>query len=74
MKGGILRYRCRMCGEEYQAVHVPNIILAMIALTGNNPCPWPQSAGQWPGLIDVHNHLDGSSGAADFIGAVEDKD
>lgn len=74
MKGGFLLYKCRMCNEEYQDTHVPNTVMAIVAIANNFPCPWPQSSGQWSGLVGIHNHLDGSQGAADFIGVRQDLD
>lgn len=73
MKGGFLRYKCRMCGEEFEGVHVPNTVMAIVAIVNNYPCPWSQGSGQWSGLVGIHNHSDGSQGAADLIGVVEDR-
>lgn len=37
--GGWLRYRCRMCNEEFQSVHVPDIGRAVSAVIFSHPNP-----------------------------------
>jgi hypothetical protein len=70
--GGWLRYRCRLCGEEYQNVHVPDVTRAVSAIVYDFPNPWPLSAGL-PQLIETHYHEDGSYGVSDLIGGVVDE-
>lgn len=72
MKGGMLRYRCRMCGEEYENKHVPDVSLAISHIVYGWDNPWPQS-GIWAALVEPHYHKDGY-GVADLIGGREDKD
>jgi hypothetical protein len=69
-QGGFLRYRCRMCGEEFENTHVPDVARAVMAITCDFPNPWP--AGMpLPKLVEPHYHKDGY-GVADMIGGVED--
>jgi len=71
-KGGWLRYRCRMCSEEYGVVHVPDIGSAVSAVIFNHPNPWPLGM-PLPKIIEWHFHKDDKSrGVADFIGGVVD--
>lgn len=70
-RGGMLRYRCRMCGEEYENVHVPHVGVAIAAIINKWPNPWPHS-GIWPRIVEPHWHKDGS-GVADLIGGTVDK-
>lgn len=71
-RGGMLRYRCRMCGEEYENVHVPDVWKAVLAIVLGSPEPWPGGA-PLPSLVDPHYHEDGS-GVADLIGGIVDKE
>lgn len=66
-RGGMLRYKCRMCGEEYERLHVPDVGTA-IAGAILNFNPWPSIP---PMLLDQHYHKDGT-GVADLIGGVVD--
>jgi len=67
-KGGMLRYKCRMCGEEFGETHVPDVQTAIIHLTVGIPLPW---GGVPAHLLEIHSHEDGL-GVADLIGGVED--
>jgi hypothetical protein len=69
-KGGMLRYKCRMCGEEFQNTHVPDVSRAVSAIVYDFPNPWP-NGGVLPSLIETHYHKDGF-GVADLIGGVID--
>lgn len=69
-KGGMLRYRCRMCGEEFEDTHVPDVSRAVSAIVYGWGNPWPQS-GIWKSLVEVHYHKDGY-GVADLIGGIVD--
>lgn len=71
-KDGMLRYKCRMCGEEYESVHVPDVSLAVLHIIHDWPSPWPLS-GIWPSLIETHYHKDGT-GVADLVGGTCDTD
>ena len=67
-RGGMLRYKCRMCGEEYHRLHVPDVGMAVTgAILNYNP--WPSIP---PTLLDQHYHEDGT-GVADLIGGVVDQ-
>lgn len=70
-KGGMLRYKCRMCGEEFQNTHVPDVGRAIAALIHGWPNPWPLS-GIWANTVEPHYHKDGGYGVADLIGGVPD--
>lgn len=70
-KGGMLRYKCRMCGEEFQNTHVPDVSRAVSAIVFGFPNPWPTS-GIWPRLIEPHYHKGRGYGVADLIGGVID--
>jgi hypothetical protein len=70
-QGGMLRYRCRMCGEEFEDKHVPDVERAVGAIVYGFPNPWPQS-GVWARLIEPHFHTDGNMGVADLIGGRRD--
>lgn len=63
----MLRYRCRMCGEEFQNTHVPDVMVAIQAIINGWSNPWPDSAFPLPGLVEMHVHQDGY-GTADLIG------
>jgi hypothetical protein len=70
---GWLRYRCRMCGEEYQNVHVPDVGRAVSAIVYSFPNPWPLG-GVLPKLVDPHYHKDRGYGVADLIGGIKDEE
>lgn len=72
-QGGWLRYRCRMCGEEFQDKHVPDVPRAVSAIVYGFGNPWPQS-GIWANLVEVHYHKDRGYEVADLIGGVRDKE
>ena len=68
--GGMLRYCCRMCGEEFDDRHVPDISLVIRCLVGDGRIPpiWSIPPAI---LLTIHNgrfHV----GIADLIGGVED--
>lgn len=68
-KGGFLRYRCRMCGEEFQDTHVPDVSRAVSAIVYGFPNPWN---GVLPKLVETHYHKNVGYGVADLIGGVRD--
>lgn len=72
-KGGMLHYRCRMCGEEFQNTHVPDVPRAISAIVYGFPNPWP-NGGVLPHLVEPHYHKDDGYGVADLIGGIIDKD
>ena len=37
-KGGMLVYKCRSCGKMYEAVHIPDVMLALISIS----CNWDE--------------------------------
>lgn len=66
--GGQLRYRCRMCGEEFtECTHVPSVHLALLAIVGHLDDPWPGGMPM-PRLNEIHHHKDGTIGVADLLG------
>jgi len=71
MKGGSLIYKCRRCGKEHAAYHVPNAVVALIDLVSGRALP--QSWGG-PGVkpTNIHACSDGRLGVTDLIGADED--
>lgn len=71
--GGWLRYRCRMCGEEFQGLHVPDIGKAISAVLFDHPNPWPLS-GFLPRITESHHHKNKSRGVAELIGGVPDSE
>lgn len=71
-RGGSLCYKCRMCGEEFQNVHVPDVGQVVSAITFNYPNPWPLGM-PLPKIIEWHYYKDDRSrGVADLIGGVTD--
>lgn len=71
---GSLIYKCRLCGASTTGYHVPDVDLALSAITGGRSLLdlWPGS-GFDPGMFDIHVCGDGRLGVADFVGVVRDK-
>lgn len=66
--GGVLVYRCRLCGGEERSTRVPDVILATIAVTTRLGFPpaWGMIDRQ---MVDSHPCPDGRRGVTDFVGA-----
>lgn len=72
-KGGDLFYKCRMCGEVFSNVHVPDAVGAMNYILFGIPVENPRE--MLPPILakyDIHFHKKGDFGVADFVGIKED--
>lgn len=67
MKGGVLEYKCRRCGEVVQQSHVPDVNIAMACLIINEVTP--REWGMQAKMTDIHDCKDGNLGISDLIGA-----
>lgn len=71
--GGVLIYKCRLCGQEDRSVHVPNTLTAICCII--NGTPFPRAWGGSPlSLTSVHATCQaGTWGVTDLVGAIDDK-
>ena len=75
-EGGVIRYRCRMCGVEFDGVHTPDLfgslVFASIGLDMNTKVNDQAMAPDT--LFEEHTCGDGRRGVADMIGGLEDRE
>jgi hypothetical protein len=71
-RGGVLVYKCRMCGGLDKSTHVPACMTALICLVGGMDFPktWFGRPGE---KVTVHICKSGRLGVADLIGAEMDE-
>lgn len=71
IKGGLLIYKCRLCGGEAKHMHVPDVLGALVSIEMNGRTP-----GRWGAMTayptDIHNCPDGRLGVSDLQGGEPD--
>ena len=70
-RGGFLAYKCRRCGDRIEQCHAPELDLALICLTSNNPLP-KEWFGVSPGMTGLHYCSRIHVGITDLIGGTLD--
>lgn len=70
-KGGLLIYKCRLCGGEAKHTHVPDLLLALVTIrmNGQTPDAWGAMTAE---STDLHPCPDGRLGVSDLQGGVYD--
>jgi hypothetical protein len=72
MSGAFLLYKCRLCGETFEAGHAPDGAVALLVAQGLAEMP-SQWLGWPPSLITEHTcPAESGLGIADLVGAVPD--
>ena len=72
-KGGDLIYKCRHCGKIIRDTHVPDLQLAMIAMTSHAEHFWMKDWGTPMHITEVHYCDLKNIGVTDLIGGEYDE-
>lgn len=71
MNGGRLLYKCRLCGEIVDNIHVPDVSLAVVLLEVRGNL-YDMDWGGTATTTTTHRCKNGDIGIADLIGGRED--